>query len=162
MRTLWFVSALLAGTPALAQPAKTPSPPAAAAVAPELIKARAALSAKRWAAAEAALRPLVAAQPDHGVAHATLAHALMLQGKARYAESLEHYMTAAKLLPDSAEVHYGRGAVFLLMGQPREAKKEHRWLAARAHPLAGWLMYVIEDQRIPNALQGIIGVEAPR
>jgi Tfp pilus assembly protein PilF len=165
----WFVLALSLAAPGavMAQPAKAPPKAAAstaapAAIAPELAAARAAILKKNWKAAQAALEPYVASDPDNGVAQATLAHVLMVQGKAHYAKALEHFMIAAKLLPDSDEVHYGRGAVFMLMGQPRETEKEHRWLVGRGRPLGPWLAYVMEDKRLPDPLRGIIGVEPPK
>jgi predicted Zn-dependent protease len=164
----WFaLAALLLATPSLAQPAVAPAstaPSAAAeapAVAPALVKARKAILKKQWKVAHKLLAPLVASDPDNGDAQATLGHVLMLRGKAHYAASLEHFTIAAKLLPNSPEVHYGRGAIYQLLGQPREAKKEQRWLIMRGQPLGPWLSYVIQDNMIPEPLRGIQGLPMP-
>jgi predicted TPR repeat methyltransferase len=73
----------------------------------------------RLADAEALLKPMLAADPDHGLALQLLGAVYGQQGRA--AEALPPLQRAATLQPDSASAHHNLGNVLAMLGRREEA-----------------------------------------
>ena len=77
------------------------------------------VQAGRFAEAEAICRRLLAADPADAAAHVQLAYCLVARNQAQ--EALEHFQSAATLLPQSAETQYNLGKILREVGRNAEA-----------------------------------------
>ena len=96
------------------------------------------LGQRRYAEAEAALRPLLALVPEVPLLRNMLA--LAAAGQGRGDEALAHLREALALAPDLVEARYNLGRLLLARGAAAEAAPElERALALRPNLPQGWL-----------------------
>jgi Flp pilus assembly protein TadD len=98
--------------------------------------------------AEKKFREAIELNESLGEAHNNLAYCLRKQGAENYGEAMSHYNRAIELIPEAAEPYMYRGVLYVSMGRPEAALRDHMQLTVLGNEkLAAELKWVIENNR---------------
>ena len=110
---------------------------------------------EKFAAAQSKFEAALSKNSKMAEAHNNLGYSLRKQGKANYAEALEHYDRAIALKGSLAEAYMYRGVLHMLMGNEAKALEDHRALTGMDRQLADALQAAIASGEEPDGLEGL-------